>query len=141
VFALSLDYQVFLLMRMREGWLRTGSTSAGVDYGVARTARVVAGAAAIMAAVFLAFAGADVATIRQLGVGLAVAIVIDATIVRLILLPCALRAGGELTWWIPPRLDRVLPVVDIGAERRAGAGADRGRFDAASSLPPRPRAA
>ena len=118
VFALSLDYQVFLLMRMREGWQRTGSTSAGVDYGVARTARVVAGAAAIMAGVFLAFASADVATIRQLGVGLAAAIVIDATIVRLVLLPYVLRLGGRLTWWLPAPLARALPVLDIGAERR-----------------------
>jgi RND superfamily putative drug exporter len=118
VFALSLDYQVFLLMRMREGWVRTGSTAAGVDYGVARTARVVAGAAAIMAGVFLAFASADVATIRQLGVGLAVAITIDATVVRLILLPCALRLGGRWTWWLPAWLERVLPVIDVGAERR-----------------------
>ena len=120
VFALSLDYQVFLLMRMREGWLRTGSTSAGVDYGVARTARVVAGAAAIMAGAFLAFATSDVATIRQLGVGLAVAIVIDATVVRLVLLPAALRAGGRFTWAIPAWLDRVLPTIDIGTERRDG---------------------
>jgi RND superfamily putative drug exporter len=118
VFALSLDYQVFLLMRMREGWQRTGSTTQGVDYGVARTARVVAGAAAIMAGVFLAFASADVATIRQLGVGLAAAILIDATLVRLILLPCALRLGGRLTWWLPRWLDRALPAIDIGAERR-----------------------
>jgi RND superfamily putative drug exporter len=118
VFALSLDYQVFLLMRMREGWQRTGCTSSGVDYGVARTARVVAGAAAIMAGVFLAFAGADVATIRQLGVGLAAAIVIDATFVRLVLLPYVLRLGGRWTWWLPRSLERVLPVLDIGAERR-----------------------
>jgi putative drug exporter of the RND superfamily len=120
VFALSLDYQVFLLMRMREGWLRTGSTSAGVDYGVARTARVVAGAAAIMAGAFLAFATSDVATIRQLGVGLAIAIVIDATVVRLVLLPAALRAGGRFTWAIPAWLDRALPTIDIGTERRDG---------------------
>jgi RND superfamily putative drug exporter len=133
VFALSLDYQVFLLMRMREGWLRTGSTSAGVDYGVARTARVVAGAAAIMAGVFLAFASADVATIRQLGVGLAVAIVIDATIVRLVLLPCALRLGGRMTWWLPGWLDRRLPVIDVGTERRGGARADQ---DVASGAHP-----
>jgi RND superfamily putative drug exporter len=119
VFALSLDYQVFLLMRMREGWQRTGSTGSGVDYGVARTARVVAGAAAIMAGVFLAFASADVATIRQLGVGLAAAIVIDATIVRLVLLPYVLRLGGELTWRLPDVLARVLPEFDIGAERRS----------------------
>jgi RND superfamily putative drug exporter len=119
VFALSLDYQVFLLMRMREGFQRTGSTSAGVDYGVARTARVVAGAAAIMAGVFLAFATANVATIRQLGVGLAAAILIDATIVRLVLLPFLLRIGGERTWWLPAALASHLPVLDIGSERRA----------------------
>jgi RND superfamily putative drug exporter len=118
IFALSIDYQVFLLMRMREGWLRTGNVSDGVDYGVARTKRVVAGAAAIMAGVFLAFSTADVATIRQLGVGLALAVVIDATVVRLVLLPAALRLGGRFTWWMPRWLDDRLPALDIGAERR-----------------------
>jgi RND superfamily putative drug exporter len=118
VFGLSIDYQVFLLMRMREGWLRTGNVRDGVDYGIARTARVVVGAAAIMAGVFLAFASADVATIRQLGVGLAIAVVIDATIVRLVLLPAALRLGGRFTWWLPAWLDRRLPALDIGADRR-----------------------
>jgi RND superfamily putative drug exporter len=140
VFALSLDYQVFLLMRMREGWIRTGSTSAGVDYGVSRTARVVAGAAAIMASVFLAFSSAGVATIRQLGVGLAVAIVIDATIVRLVLLPYVLRLGGKLTWWLPGWLDRRLPTIDIGAERRSAdrrPADDRVASPAPSSRPER----
>ena len=117
-FALSIDYQVFLLMRIREGWLHTGSVAGGVDYGVARTARVVAGAAGVMVGVFLAFATADVATVRQLGVGLAIAIALDATVVRLILLPCALRLGGRFTWWLPRRLERLLPVLDIGVERR-----------------------
>jgi RND superfamily putative drug exporter len=118
IFALSIDYQVFLLMRIREGWLRTGSVARGVDYGVARTARVVAGAAAVMVGVFLAFATSDVATVRQLGVGLAVAISIDATVVRLILLPFALRLGGRFAWWIPSWLDRRLPVLDVGVDRR-----------------------
>jgi len=118
VFALSIDYQVFLLMRIREGWLHTGSVADGVDYGVARTARVVAGAAAVMVGVFLAFATTDVATVRQLGVGLAIAIAIDATVVRLILLPYALRMGGRFTWWLPSWLENHLPVIDTGVERR-----------------------
>jgi putative drug exporter of the RND superfamily len=117
-FALSIDYQVFLLMRIREGWLRTGSVAEGVDYGIARTARIVAGAAAVMVGVFLVFATANVATVRQLGVGLAIAIGIDATVVRLILLPFALRLGGRFTWWLPTWLDRRLPVFDVGEERR-----------------------
>jgi len=117
-FALSIDYQVFLLMRIREGWLRTGSVAEGVDYGLARTARIVAGAAAVMVGVFLVFATANVATVRQLGVGLAIAIGIDATVVRLILLPFALRLGGRFTWWLPAWLDRRLPVFDVGEERR-----------------------
>jgi RND superfamily putative drug exporter len=124
VFALSIDYQVFLLMRMREGWLRTDSVSEGVEYGISHTARVVVGAAAIMAGVFLAFASADVATIRELGIGLAIAIAIDSTVVRLVLLPSALRLGGRFTWWLPRWLDKCLPTVDIGAERRR---ADRPR--------------
>jgi RND superfamily putative drug exporter len=118
VFALSIDYQMFLLMRIREGWLRTGSVADGIDYGVARTARVVAGAAAVMVGVFLAFATSDVATVRQLGVGLALAIAIDATVVRLILLPYALRAGGRFTWWLPSWLENCLPALDIGTDRR-----------------------
>ena len=124
IFALSIDYQVFLLMRMREGWLLTGNVGDGVDYGMARTKRVVAGAAAIMAGVFLAFSTADVATIRQLGVGLALAVVIDATVVRLVLLPAALRLGGRFTWWLPRWLDARLPALDIGADRRLRVGGD-----------------
>jgi RND superfamily putative drug exporter len=118
IFGLSIDYQVFVLMRMREGWLRTGDLREGIAYGIARTARVITGAAAIMAGVFLVFATADVATIRQLGVGLAIAVLLDATVVRLFLLPAALRAGGRFTWWLPAWLDRALPSLDIGAERR-----------------------
>ena len=141
VFALSIDYQVFLLMRIREGWLRTGSVAQGVDYGVARTARVVAGAAAVMVGVFLAFATADVATVRQLGVGLAIAIAIDATVVRLILLPYALRLGGRFTWWLPSWLDRRLPSLDIGVDRRRNdrpGRTDRPRLPR-EVPPPRPR--
>ena len=109
----------------------------GVDYGVARTARVVAGAAAIMAGAFLAFASADVATIRQLGVGLATAIVIDATIVRLVLLPYLLRLGGELTWWLPHRSRGPFPCSISAAERRAptARGSPEGPPEPPTSLP------
>jgi putative drug exporter of the RND superfamily len=89
VFALSIDYQVFILSRVREEWLRTGDAAQAVRVGMARTARVVTGAALSMLGVFLAFGLADVASLRQFGVGLAIAIIIDATLVRLVLLPAA----------------------------------------------------
>ena len=100
VFALSIDYQVFIVARVREEWLRADDATA-VSRGLARTARVVTGAALSMLGVFLAFALADVAILRQFGVGLAIAVVIDATIVRLVLLPAALRLAGRWAWWSP----------------------------------------
>ena len=91
VFALSIDYQVFIVSRVREEWLRSGDAAQAVQVGLARTARVVTGAALSMLGVFLAFGLSDVASLRQFGVGLAIAIVIDATLVRLVLLPAALH--------------------------------------------------
>lgn len=113
IFGLSIDYQVFLIARMREGWVRTGDSEAAIRYGLDRTARVVTGAAAIMTAVFFAFSVTDVANTRQFGVGLAAAVVLDATLVRLLLLPAAMRLGGRWTWWLPRRLDRLLPQLDV----------------------------
>jgi RND superfamily putative drug exporter len=101
VFALSIDYQVFIVSRVREEWQRTGDAAAAVQVGLARTARVVTGAALSMLGVFLAFGMADVASLRQFGVGLAIAVVIDATLVRLVLLPIALHVAGEWAWWTP----------------------------------------
>jgi RND superfamily putative drug exporter len=101
VFALSIDYQVFILSRVREEWLRTGDAEEAVRVGLARTARVVTGAALSMLGVFLAFGLADVASLRQFGVGLAIAIIIDATLVRLVLLPAALHLVGDRAWWTP----------------------------------------
>ncbi len=101
VFALSMDYQVFILSRVREEWLRTGDEEQALEIGMTRTARVVTGAALSMLGVFLAFALADVASLRQFGVGLAIAIVIDATLVRLVLLPAALRFAGDYAWYVP----------------------------------------
>jgi RND superfamily putative drug exporter len=110
-FGLSIDYQVFLLSRMREGWLETNDTAKAIDYGVSRTAGVIVGAALIMTGVFLAFAASDVANLRQMGVGLAVAVMLDATVIRLLLLPAAMRALGDWNWWLPGWLERRLPAV------------------------------
>ena len=101
VFALSIDYQVFIVSRVREEWMRCGDEVRAVQVGLARTARVVTGAALSMLGVFLAFGMADVASLRQFGVGLAIAIIIDATLVRLVLLPAALHLAGRGAWWTP----------------------------------------
>ena len=111
-FALSIDYQVFLLTRMREEYVRTQSHTAAVEFGISKTARVVTGAAAIMVAVFVAFALSSFSLIQQLGVGLATAVLIDATVVRLGLLPSIMKLAGDRTWWLPTWLDERLPFLD-----------------------------
>jgi RND superfamily putative drug exporter len=112
-FALSIDYQVFLLTRMREGLVRTQDADAALRFGIDRTARVVTGAAAIMIAVFVAFALSDFTIIKQFGVGLATAVFVDATVVRLVLLPALMRLLGMNAWWIPSWLDDRLPLLDV----------------------------
>jgi len=111
-FALSIDYQVFLLTRMREEYVRTQSHTSAVEFGISKTARVVTGAAAIMVAVFVAFALSSFSLIQQLGIGLATAVLIDATIVRLGLLPSIMKLAGDRTWWLPTWLDEKLPFLD-----------------------------
>ncbi len=101
VFALSIDYQVFILSRVREEWLRHGDEERALEVGITRTARVVTGAALSMLGVFVAFGFSDIASLRQFGVGLALAVIIDATLVRLVLLPAAVRYAGEWAWWRP----------------------------------------
>jgi uncharacterized membrane protein YdfJ with MMPL/SSD domain len=101
VFALSIDYQVFILSRVREEWLHSGDEERALEVGLTRTARVVTGAALSMLGVFVAFAFSDIASLRQFGVGLAIAVIIDATLVRLVLLPAAVRFAGEWAWWTP----------------------------------------
>ena len=121
-FALSIDYQVFLLTRMREEFVRTQSSEQAIEFGIQKTAKVVTGAAAIMIAVFLAFALQDFVIIKQFGVGLATAVLIDATLVRLALLPSLMRLLGERAWWMPDWLDERLPVLDVeGSEFAHGA--------------------
>jgi putative drug exporter of the RND superfamily len=113
VFGLSIDYAVFLLVRMREHYDREGDNAAAIQFGLTRTARVITGAAAIMMAVFVAFAGAPVATVSQLGVGLTVAVLLDATVVRIVLLPALMLLLGERVWWLPRPLERVLPRLNL----------------------------
>ena len=109
VFALSIDYTMFLLLRMVEGYRETGNTEAAIAHGLRTTAGVVTGAAAVMVGVFAAFSSAQMINLRQMGVGLAVAVLIDATLVRLVLLPVAIRAGGDACWRMPRRLSRPRP--------------------------------
>jgi RND superfamily putative drug exporter len=113
VFGLSIDYAVFLLVRMRESYDRDGDNAAAIQFGLQRTARVITGAAAIMMAVFIAFAGSSIATVSQLGVGLTVAVLLDATVVRIVLLPALMLMLGERVWWLPRRLSRILPRLNV----------------------------
>ncbi len=113
VFALSIDYEVFLITRMREGYLKTGTTDGAIAYGLDHTARVVTGAAAIMIGVFIAFSLSDYMSLREFGVGLTVAVFLDATAVRLVLLPATMRLFGRANWWMPKWLDKILPNVAV----------------------------
>ena len=120
VSGLSIDYAVFLLTRVRERYDEGASTEAAVRFGLEKTARVITGAAAIMMAVFIAFAGAPIATISQLGVGLTVAVLLDATVVRIVLLPCLMLLFGDRVWWLPRPLRRLLPEIDLHGETQVG---------------------
>jgi RND superfamily putative drug exporter len=112
LFGLSMDYEVFLISRIREAFLRRGDTSEAVTEGVARTARVITAAAAIMVAVFGAFVISDEIFLKLIGVGLASAIVIDATVVRMVLVPAAMQLLGDRAWWLPRWVDRVVPELE-----------------------------
>ena len=109
VFGLSMDYEVFLLTRMQEAWIRTGDNRTAVADGLERSGRLVTGAAAIMACVFLAFALASVVTIKSIGVGMAVAVIADATLVRALVVPAVMRLLGAANWWAPRWLRRREP--------------------------------
>ncbi|MFI7587032.1 MMPL family transporter [Spongisporangium articulatum] len=113
LFGLSMDYEVFLLSRIREDYLATGDAHGSVIRGLASTGRVITSAAAIMVCVFLGFALDPGVVIKMIGVGLASAILIDATIVRMILVPSTMALLGRANWWLPGWLDRVLPHLDV----------------------------
>ncbi len=112
VFGLSMDYEVFLLTRMQEAWYRTGDNRTSVADGLERSGRLVTGAAAIMACVFLAFALASVVTIKAIGVGMAVAVIVDATLVRALVVPAVMRLLGKANWWAPAWLRRRNPELE-----------------------------
>jgi RND superfamily putative drug exporter len=104
VFGLSMDYEVFLLTRMREVYLRTRDNTHAVAEGLERSGRIVTSAAAIMVVVFAAFASAEVVLIKAVGLGMALAIAIDATIVRVLIVPATMRLFGDINWWAPGRM-------------------------------------
>ncbi len=117
LFGLSMDYQVFLLSRIKERYDETGSTTDAVVHGVSSTARLITGAALIIVAVFAGFAMGDLVMFQQMGFGVAVALLIDATIIRSVLLPAAMRLLGPWNWYLPHWLEW-LPRIQIEAERR-----------------------
>ena len=112
VFGLSMDYEIFLLSRIQEAWHATGDSAGAVASGLASTARVITCAALIMVAVFAAFVASTTVMVKMLAVGLAAAVVIDASIVRLVLVPAFMFVLGNNNWWLPGWLDRILPHLD-----------------------------
>jgi len=109
LFGLSMDYEVFLVSRIREEYIATGDNTEAVARGLSATTRVITAAAAIMVCVFGAFGLSDQRVIKEFGIGLASAIFIDATVVRLILVPALMQLAGDWNWWMPRWLDRILP--------------------------------
>src|SRR5947208_15377528 len=108
-FGLAMDYEVFLLSRIRERYEATGDNTRAVAEGLASSARTITSAAAIMTIVFASFVLTGVPAIKEIGLGLAVAIAVDATITRLVLVPSTMRLLGQWNWWLPGWLDRRLP--------------------------------
>ena len=116
VFGLSMDYEVFLLSRVREEYVKTRDNAAAVADGLAATARVITAAAAIMVSVFLAFVLGEDMVAKMVGIGLATAIFVDATLVRMVLVPATMELLGDANWWLPKWLDRLLPEVHVEGE-------------------------
>lgn len=113
VFGLSIDYAVFLLTRMRERYEEDGDNAAAIRFGLEKTARVITGAAVIMMAVFVAFAIAPIANVSQLGIGLTVAVLLDATVVRIVFLPALMLLLGDRVWWLPRWMERAIPKLEV----------------------------
>jgi RND superfamily putative drug exporter len=116
LFGLSTDYEVFVLSRVREHFLATGDNARSVALGLQQTGGVVTTAAVILIGVFLSFAAAGILTIKEIGIGLSVGILVDTTIVRLILVPATMRLLGRANWWLPGRLQRIVPELREGLE-------------------------
>jgi RND superfamily putative drug exporter len=122
LFGLSMDYEVFLLSRIREYWAHGRNTSDAVADGLAVTARVITAAAAIMICVFMSFVMNPTPVVKQMGLGLAIAVLIDATLVRLVLVPSVMEILGERNWWFPKWLDRITPHVNIEGKSEPAPG-------------------
>jgi RND superfamily putative drug exporter len=149
LFGLSMDYEVFLLSRVREEYVRTGDNRRAVADGLANTARVITAAAAIMVTVFGAFVMEDAVFLKLAGLGLATAVFVDATVVRMVLVPATMELLGDRNWWLPRWLERLLPAVDIEgaasvpapavapAPGPATAAATAARPDGSAAEPPR----
>ncbi|MEU3948803.1 MMPL family transporter [Streptomyces sp. NPDC029526] len=116
IFGLSMDYEIFLLSRVHEAWQRTGDAKASVAHALEITARVITCAALIMVSVFAAFVVSDNVVVKMLGLGLAVSVLIDATVVRLLLVPAVMTLLGRHAWWTPRWLDRIMPHIDAEGE-------------------------
>jgi RND superfamily putative drug exporter len=137
LFGLSMDYEVFLMTQIREHWQETGDNRESVVRGLATTGRVITSAALIMVSVFCAFILSGDPTVKQFGVGMAVAVAIDATLVRCVLVPAVMVLFGKANWWMPHWLDRVLPNFSIEGdewfrERDAAAAAQTGEAQEAA---------
>jgi putative drug exporter of the RND superfamily len=117
LFGLSMDYEVFILSRVREDYVRTGDGKRSVLTGLTSSARVITAAALIMISVFASFVLGDDPIIKMFGVGLAVAVFLDATVVRMVLVPATMALLDRANWWLPRWLDRLLPNVDVEGER------------------------
>ncbi len=117
LFGLSMDYEVFLLSRVREECLRTGDNAMAVADGLAATARVITAAAAVMVTVFMSFVLGDSRRIKLAGLGLAAAIFLDATLVRMVLVPATMELLGDANWWFPRWLDRLVPHLGVEPSR------------------------
>jgi uncharacterized membrane protein YdfJ with MMPL/SSD domain len=111
---LSMDYEVFLLSRVQEEWQRTRDNDESVAVGLERSGRIISSAALIVVVVTASFVTADVVIVKALGLGIALAVTIDATLVRALLVPATMKLLGSANWWIPRWLDRVLPQLDGG---------------------------
>lgn len=125
VFGLSMDYEIFLLSRVHEAWRRTRDARASVAHALEITARVITCAALIMVSVFAAFVVSDNVVVKMLGLGLAVSVLVDATVVRLLLVPAVMTLLGRHAWWTPHWLDRLLPHIDAEGEGASTAAASR----------------
>ena len=113
LFGLSMDYEVFLISRIREEYDRIGDNTEAVARGMAGTGRVITSGALIMIAVFLAFVASPVPSLKMLGLGLATAVLVDATLVRMVLVPATMALLGKANWWLPGWLDRILPRLTV----------------------------